>query len=136
MDRRESASTRRRTAAAVVADGIVDTIPAHSIPMALLGTFILAFGWFGFNAGSTLAGDVTQIGAQVIDVGANVIWVGASTLDAWKITSALVGGSRVDKHVEDIGLDLPEMGVLAYPMDREPAAILPEAPRRKAVEAA
>jgi Amt family ammonium transporter len=28
----------------------------HSIPMAMIGTFILAFGWFGFNPGSTLAG--------------------------------------------------------------------------------
>src|SRR5207302_9341212 len=36
-------------------DGKPRTLAAHSIPMALLGTFILLVGWFGFNAGSTLA---------------------------------------------------------------------------------
>jgi len=37
-------------------------IPGHHIPMAIVGTFILAFGWFGFNPGSTLAGTDLRIG--------------------------------------------------------------------------
>ena len=43
-------------------DGTPNAIPGHSIPMALTGVFILAFGWFGFNAGSTLAGTDLRIG--------------------------------------------------------------------------
>lgn len=35
-------------------DGSANAIPGHHIPMAILGTLILAFGWFGFNPGSTL----------------------------------------------------------------------------------
>jgi Amt family ammonium transporter len=35
-------------------DGSPNAIPGHDITMVLLGCFILAFGWFGFNPGSTL----------------------------------------------------------------------------------
>ncbi len=35
-------------------DGSVNAMPGHNINMAAIGTFILAFGWFGFNPGSTL----------------------------------------------------------------------------------
>src|SRR5207244_4122965 len=35
-------------------DGSSRAIPGHDITMVLLGCFILAFGWFGFNPGSTL----------------------------------------------------------------------------------
>jgi len=44
-------------------DGKVKAIPGHNIPLAALGVFILWFGWFGFNPGSTTAGttDIAMI---------------------------------------------------------------------------
>mgnify|MGYP000277156244 FL=1 len=34
-------------------DGSVNVIPGHSMTFAVLGTFILAFGWYGFNVGTS-----------------------------------------------------------------------------------
>jgi Amt family ammonium transporter len=48
-------------------DGTVNTIPAHNIPMAVIGTFILAFGWFGFNPGSTLSGNDMRISVIAVN---------------------------------------------------------------------
>jgi Amt family ammonium transporter len=42
-------------------NGEVFPIPGHNIAMVVLGTFILAFGWFGFNAGSSLSGTDPRI---------------------------------------------------------------------------
>jgi Amt family ammonium transporter len=48
-------------------DGKPNAIPGHHIPMALTGCFILAFGWFGFNAGSSLAGGDLRIGVVAVN---------------------------------------------------------------------
>jgi Amt family ammonium transporter len=47
--------------------GEVYAIPAHNIPMVVTGTFILAFGWFGFNPGSTLAGMDTRFAVVAVN---------------------------------------------------------------------
>ncbi len=49
------------------ADGKVNPILPHDIPMVQVGTFILAFGWFGFNAGSSLAGGDGRIGIVAVN---------------------------------------------------------------------
>jgi ammonium transporter, Amt family len=48
-------------------NGKPNAIPGHNIPMVVLGTFILAFGWFGFNPGSTLAGTDLRISFVVVN---------------------------------------------------------------------
>jgi ammonium transporter, Amt family len=35
-------------------DGKPRALPGHSMPLAMLGVFLLWFGWFGFNPGSTM----------------------------------------------------------------------------------
>lgn len=51
-------------------DGKPKAIPGHSITLAALGTFILWFGWFGFNPGSTFSAHHLRI--AVIAVNTNL----------------------------------------------------------------
>ncbi|HZV34820.1 MAG TPA: ammonium transporter [Verrucomicrobiae bacterium] len=46
---------------------IVHPIVPHSIPLVMLGTFILAFGWFGFNPGSSLAATDLRIAVVAVN---------------------------------------------------------------------
>ena len=69
------------------ADGKPRTIAGHHIPMAMLGTFILLFGWFGFNAASTFAATDVQfavVAANTAIAGAfgavvSMLWVSRRT---------------------------------------------------------
>ncbi|TBR16253.1 ammonium transporter [bacterium] len=67
-------------------DGSANPIPGHNIPMAVIGTFILAFGWFGFNAGSTLAGTDLRIGVVAVNTMlASATGALAATLWMWLV---------------------------------------------------
>lgn len=55
-------------------DGKPNELPGHNVGYVVVGTFILFFGWFGFNAGSTLA--ATELRISVI--AANTLLAGAA----------------------------------------------------------
>jgi ammonium transporter, Amt family len=42
-------------------DGTINAFKGHNLPFVVIGTFILFFGWFGFNPGSTLAANDLRI---------------------------------------------------------------------------
>jgi len=55
-------------------DGTPVALPGHNIPMAILGTIILVFGWIGFNGVSTLVASDLRISIVV----ANTFLAGAA----------------------------------------------------------
>ena len=75
-----------------------NAIPGHNIPLAALGLFILWFGWFGFNPGSTMAAvpEIAHIAATTnIAAASGAI---AAMLTAWKLfkkpdTSMAINGA-------------------------------------------
>jgi Amt family ammonium transporter len=63
---------------------IVHPIIPHNIPFVMLGTFILAFGWFGFNPGSSLAGTDLRIAVVAVNTMlASATGAVAATLWMW-----------------------------------------------------
>ena len=63
------------------ADGSVNAIPGHSIPLGALGVFLLWFGWFGFNGASTVcaSGDDVLVSMGSIFVTTNMAAAAGAT---------------------------------------------------------
>ncbi|MFM8508174.1 MAG: ammonium transporter [Actinomycetota bacterium] len=65
----------------------VDPAPPHSMPLVMIGTGILWFGWFGFNAGSAL-----NANGQAAQAFMNTFLAGAAAGLAWVLTEWLRDG--------------------------------------------
>jgi Amt family ammonium transporter len=81
--------------------GAARSIPGHSVTLGALGVFILWFGWYGFNAGSTLAAVGQDIATPAVTT---TLAAGAGALGAM-LTAWIVTGKP------DVGFTLN--GVLA-----------------------
>lgn len=74
------------------ADGSANAIPGHNLVVGALGVFILWFGWFGFNGGSTVAasGDEALLSISTIFVTTNMA-AAAAAVTTMAITWARYG---------------------------------------------
>src|SRR3989441_1287715 len=103
--------------------------PYTTLFRSLLADGTYGDGWNGVNGAvrGLFYGDASQFAAQLIGGVANVVGVGVMAFVAYKATAFVVGGHRVAPQVEELGLDLPEMGALAYPDTPEVAsAVIPD----------
>ena len=65
-------------------DGRIQPIPGHNLPLATIGAFVLWFGWFGFNPGSTMAADPNAISHILVTTNtAAIVAVLTSTITSW-----------------------------------------------------
>ncbi|WP_155118469.1 ammonium transporter [Halorubrum sp. BV1] len=88
-------------------DGSTNVIPGHSLTFAVLGTLVLAFGWYGFNVGtaSVVSGGVfntltlnlvamgTTIAMAAGGIGAAlVVWLKTGKVDTLYVANGLLAG--------------------------------------------
>jgi len=68
--------------------GKVNAIPGHNLSLATIGCFVLWFGWFGFNPGSTMAADPGAIAEVAVTTN---LAAAASTLTATATAWLILG---------------------------------------------
>ncbi len=81
-------------------DGSVRALPGANIPLATLGTFILWFGWFGFNGGSQLA-----LGSALDAAAMSIVYVNTNLAAAAGVVVAMILAQLIYKKV-DVSLAL------------------------------
>ncbi len=77
-------------------------IPGHSMPLAVIGVFLLWFGWFGFNGGSVLSADpglvslvfvTTSLAAAAGAIASTLVsYLMSKTLDLSMALNGILGG--------------------------------------------
>ncbi|MCI4646117.1 MAG: ammonium transporter [Hyphomonadaceae bacterium] len=77
-------------------DGVVNPMPGSNIPLAALGTFILWFGWFGFNGASQLAAGTFDDINAVAKIFANTNMAAVGGVLAAMILTAILYKGKVD----------------------------------------
>ncbi len=64
-------------------DGKVKVFPAHNLAFVVTGTFILLFGWMGFNPGSTLGASDLRISVVAVNTNLSAVAGSAAALLLW-----------------------------------------------------
>jgi Amt family ammonium transporter len=64
-------------------DGKVKVFPAHNLAFVVTGTFILLFGWMGFNPGSTLGASDLRISVIAVNTNLAAVAGSATALLLW-----------------------------------------------------
>ena len=72
-------------------DGRPNAIPGHNMAYATLGVLVLWFGWFGFNAGSTLSVDYGGVGFFAYVALTTLVATAAGVLGAMATSWAVIG---------------------------------------------
>ena len=80
--------------------GQVNALPGANIPLATLGTFILWFGWFGFNGGSQLA-----LGSALDAAAISIVYVNTNLAAAAGVVVAIIMAQLIYKKI-DVSLAL------------------------------
>src|SRR5438270_6367411 len=115
-------------------DDPVGAISVHGICgiWGVLSVGIFADGtsnYAGTSVKGLIAGDAGQFAAQFIGAVVVIVWSFGVSYIFFRILHAIMN-MRVSPEVELAGLDLPEMGALAYPTDWEPDESFRPAPGR------